>query len=75
MKGELTLSRYVVVQYVPDTDYVDIFKIEAENFKNARERVERCVQEQRFSELVVLTDAQFVKLARKIKGFLGDFEL
>ena len=65
--------RYIVIQYIPDTDYIDIFKVEAEDFENAWLKVERCVRKRLFSEIVLLTDKQFIKLVKKIKKFIGDF--
>lgn len=71
---DITSSKfYVAIQYVPDTNYIDIFKVEAEDFEDAWLKMERVVRKRSFSEMVLLTDKQFVKLVKKIKSFIGDF--
>lgn len=74
MKRELTLSKYVAIWCVPDTKQVDVFKVEAEGFEDAWKKAREYTKKRQFSELIVLTEAQFVGLMRKLKGFLGSFE-
>ena len=68
------LKVYVAIQYVPDTDVINISKVEASDFENAWLKTERRARKRLFSESVLLTNEQFVKLVKKIRGFLGDFE-
>lgn len=76
MKGRFlpdvtSLKSYVAIQYIPDTDTIDISKVEAEDFENAWLKMERVMRRRLFSELVLLTNEQFIKLVKKIKGFSG----
>lgn len=64
-------TKYIVIQYIPDGEYIDIFKVEAENFEGAWLKMEKCVRKRLFSEMVLLTDKQFIKLVKKIKKFIG----
>ena len=59
---------FVVIQYIPNTDIVNVYTIKAESFDTAVDKAADYLHGE--YEAILLTEKQFIKLVDKIKVFI-----
>ena len=59
---------FVGINYIPNVNHIYVYKIEAENYKDAVKSAEK--NKSNYEKAVVLTEKQFIKLVNKIKVFI-----
>ena len=59
---------FVGINYIPNINHIYVYKIEAENYKDAVESAKE--NKSNYEKVVVLTEKQFIKLVNKIKVFI-----
>ena len=63
-----SLQTFIAILYLPDSDKIDIQKIEAESYEIAYKHAAENVQQ--LYDVIILTRKQFAKLVRKINRFV-----
>jgi len=67
-QNQRSLQTFIAIVYRPDSDKIDVRKIEAESYEVAYKHAAENMQQ--FYDVVILSRKQFVKLVKKINRFV-----
>jgi len=67
-QNQQPLQTFIAILYVPDSDKIDIKKIEAESYEIAYKRATKNMQQ--IYDAIILSRKQFATLVRKINRFI-----